>query len=161
MNVQNFLNPVEFKFNIKRLPSTKFYVQGATIPDISSGVTEQFTPFKTIYRPGDKLTFGDLVLTVAVDENLESYVETWNWLNGLTKPEKFDQYANLLSGDGLYSDATLTLVTNAKNPNIEVTFYDMFPISVGQITLNTTSTTVEAPTVDLTFKFSSYKINVV
>jgi hypothetical protein len=161
MNLQNYLNPVEFKFSIKRLPATKFFVQSAVIPGISSGVTEQYTPFKTLYHHGDKVTFDDLILTVGVDENLGSYLESFNWLIGLTKPESFDQYVSLKDGDGLYSDATLTLMTNSKNPNIEITFKDLFPTSVGQIALNTTSTTVEVPTTDIVFKYSSYDIKVI
>lgn len=161
MQTQNYLNPSEFRFTIKRLPSTKFFVQTAIVPDISSGATEQFTPFKTIYRPGDKVTFGDLVLTVVIDENLDSYIETWSWLTALTKPENFEQYANLIEGDGIYSDATLTIMTNAKNPNVEITFKDMFPTGVGQIPLNIATTTVDAPTVDLTFKYSSYDIKLI
>ena len=161
MQVQNYLNPTEFRFTIKRLPSTKFFVQTVTVPGISSGVTEQMTPFKTIYRPGDKVTFDDLTLTVVVDENLDSYLETWNWLIALTKPEGYNQYEALVAGDGVYSDATLTLLSNSKNPNIEITFKDMFPTAVGTIPLNISSTTVDAPTVDLTFKYSSYTIKVI
>jgi len=161
MQVQNYLNPVEFRFSIHRLPATKFFVQSATLPGVSTGSTEQFTPFKTIYRPGDKITFDDLTLTVAVDENLQSYLETWNWMIGLTKPENFSQYANLIEGDGVYSDATLTLLTSGKNPNIQVMFKDMFPTSLGQIQLNTTNSTIEVPTTDITFKYSSYSIEVV
>lgn len=161
MQVQNYLNPVEFRFTIQRLPATKFFVQGATVPSISSGYTEQMTPFKTIYRPGDKVTFDDLTLTVIVDENLDSYIETWNWLTSLTKPENFEQYTNLIEGDGIYSDATLTLMSSGKNPNIEITFKDMFPTSVGSIPLNISTTTVDAPTVDLTFKYSSYTVKVI
>jgi hypothetical protein len=160
MQLQNYLNPVEFRFTINRLPNTKFFVQSAIVPDMSTGVTEQMTPFKTIYRPGDKITFGEFTITVIADENLDSFIETYNWLIGLTKPESFEQYANLIAGDGLYSDATLTLLSSAKNPNVDIVFYDMFPISIGQIPLNITSSSVDAPTFDITFKYSSYKINV-
>lgn len=161
MQLQNYLNPVEFRFTIKRLPATQFFVQSASVPGINSGTTEQPTPFKNLYRPGDKLTYDDFVVTVIVDEHLESFIETFNWIEGLTKPESFDQYANLIEGDGLYSDATLTLVTNAKNPNVEITFRDMFPTGLGQITLNTNANSVDVPTVDITFRYNSYDIKVI
>lgn len=154
--LQNFLNPNEFRFTLSRLPHVEFFVQGVTLPDISSTPVEQFTPFKTVYRPADKIEFGDLTLTVLVDENMQSYLETWNWLIALTKPENFDQYANLLSGDGIYSDATLTVLSSKKNPNIQITFKDMFPISVGSITLATNQSDVTPPVVDMTFRYSSY-----
>jgi hypothetical protein len=160
MQGQNFLSPVEFKFTINRMPTVQYYIQSINIPAISSGYTEQITPFKNTYRHGDKLTYDDLYMTVAVDENMESYLETWGWLLGLTKPEEFDQYANLLDGDGLYSDATLHILNSSKNNNIEVKFADLFPISVGAITLNTALSDVPVPTVDLTFKYNKYSISV-
>lgn len=157
----NFLNPVEFHFTVNRLPNVEFYIQSVSLPDISSGFTTQVTPFKTLYSHGDKLEFGDLQMTVIVDENLSSYLDVWQWLIALTKPEGFDQYATLASSDlGLYSDATLTIMNSNKNANIEVRFKDMFPVSVGNIDLATTQTDVTPPTVAMTFKYSSYDISV-
>jgi hypothetical protein len=140
------------------MPNTQFFVQNATIPDISSGVTEQMTPFKTIYRPGDKVQFGDLTVQIAIDENLGAYLDAWNWLISLTKPEGFEQYESLEKGDGIYSDATLTLLTSGKNPNVEFTFIDMFPSAVGGIPLDITNSVPTVPTTDITFRYSSYKI---
>ena len=158
MAIQNFLNPTEFRFTMNRLPNVEFFVQSVQLPDLSSGATEQATPFKTIYRPGDKLTFGDLTLTCRVDEDMLGYIETWNWLIGITKPESFDQYKTILEGDGLYSDGTLTVMTNGKNPNIQFTFKDMFPTNIGGISLAIDQTDVEPPTMDLTFRYSSFTI---
>lgn len=160
MQGQNFLSPVEFTFTINRMPTVQYYVQSVNIPGISSGFTEQPTPFKVTYRHGDKLTYDDLYLTVAVDENMTSYLETWGWLKALTKPEEFQQYTNLLDGDGLYSDATLYILNSSKNPNIRINFADLFPVSVGAITLATASSDVPVPTVDLTFKYNKYTIDV-
>jgi hypothetical protein len=157
---QNFLSPVEFQFSIKRMPTVQYYVQSINIPSISSGFTEQVTPFRNTYRHGDKLTYDDLFLTIVVDENLTSYMETYSWLKALTKPEEFEQYTGLLGadGDGLYSDATLTVLNSSKKSNIEITFSDMFPISIGAITMNTASGDVPVITCDLTFKYNSFKI---
>ena len=158
MQGQNFLNPIEFQFEIKRLPNVEFYVQNVVIPDISSGVTTQTTPFKNIYRPGDKVDFGDLVVTCALDENMESFKEVWNWLIALTYPNGFDQYKGVEQGeDGVYSDASLIIMNSSKNPNIEIKFKDIFPISVGSVSLDTTDTDVNAPKVDFTFRYSTYE----
>jgi hypothetical protein len=54
------------------MPNVEYYVQKATIPSISSGFTNQSSPFKDIYRPGDKLTFSDFTIDVLVDEKMES-----------------------------------------------------------------------------------------
>ena len=159
MQGQNFLNPIEFQFEVKRLPNVEFYVQSVNIPDISSGVTTQQTPFKNIYRPGDKVEFGDLQITCAIDENMETYKEVWNWLIALTYPNGFEQYQALTepSGDGLYSDATLIIANSSKNANIEINFRDIFPINIGSIELDTTLSDVTPPRVEFTFKYAYYE----
>jgi hypothetical protein len=140
--LQNFLNPNEFRFTLA--------------PDISSNPVAQATPFKTIYRPADKIEFGDLSMSVLVDENMQSYIETWSWLIALTKPENFQQYQSLLDGDGIYSDATLSILNSKKNTNIQIRFKDLFPISVGSISLATNQSDVNPSVVEMTFKYSSY-----
>lgn len=159
MQGQNFLSPVEFVFTISRLPTVQYYVQSVNIPAISSGYTEQVTPFKNTYRHGDKLTYDDLYLTIAIDEDMKGYLETWAWLKALTKPEDFAQYQEIFgSTQGLYSDATLTVLNSSKNANIRIKFADLFPVSVGAITMSTTSTDVPIVTCDLTFKYNKYDI---
>lgn len=155
---QNFLNPIEFKFAIKRLPNVEFFVQSVNIPDSSIGITQRATPFKTLYVPGDKIEFGDLVVSCLVDEQMETYKEVWNWLTALTYPDGFEQYSKLLEvdGDGVFSDATLTILNSSKNPNINITFKDVFPTYVGPLQMNTADTDVTPPQVDFTFKFSGY-----
>lgn len=157
----NFLSSVEFRFTIKRLPNVEFFIQGANLPGINSGYNTQPTPFKNVYLHGDKLEYEDLVLTCIVDEQMQSYIETWNWLEALTKPKSFDQYRGIKeSEDGLYSDATLTILNSSKNAKIEITFQDLFPVSVSGIDLDTKQTDLTPPTVQLTFRYNSYSIKV-
>jgi len=155
--LQNYLNPIEFKFVLERLPSIEFFVQSVNIPGISSGSTEQVTPFKTIYLPGDKMVFDDLSMTVLIDEDLKSYYDAWFWLTSLTRAEGFGSYQQIDSGDGVISDASLFVTTNSKNPNIEIRFKDLFPISVGAVQLAINQGDVTPATFDVTFKYSSYE----
>lgn len=155
---QNFLSPVEFKFVIHRLPNVAFFVQQVNIPGLTTGVTEQPNPFKVIYRHGDKVDFDDLEVIVRVDENMETYKEIFNWIVGLTKPHNFSEYANLVEGDGLYSDATLYIMNSNKNANIQIEFKDIFPTSLGQIQMDTTSSDIVYPTTTITFKTNGMEI---
>lgn len=155
---QNFLSPIEFALKIERLPNLEFFIQSVNIPDISAGVTERSTPFKKIYTPGDKVEYGELIVSCLVDENMETYKEVWNWLISLTYPEGFEQYKQLQNSEqGIFSDATLIIMNSGKNSNIEIVFRDMFPTSVGPIQLDTSNTDVVPPQVDFSFKFSYYE----
>jgi hypothetical protein len=171
----NFLSPIEFKFTLKRLPNIEFFIQGATIPGITSGSTERPTPFKTLDEPGDRLAFDDFSVSIICDEGMVAYKEISDWLVALTFPKSFDQYASLgpetfgsraggsvpnVNGDGVKSDGTLIVLNSNKNPSVKVKFVGMFPTSVSSIQLNTTGTDLTPPTFDVTFKYQEYTISV-
>lgn len=156
---QNFLAPINYAFSIKRLPFVSYFVQEANVPGLALNPVEQPTPFKPIYLPGDKIEYNDLSLTVRVDEDMQNYIEIYNWIVGLTFPDNFDQYANLTAGDGLYSDATLLIKTNAKNPNITFTFKDLFPTSISDIQMSSTESDIEYVTANITFRHNGFDIS--
>lgn len=156
---QNFFAPHNYTFTIERLPHVSYFTQQANIPGLSIGTVESPSPFSTIYRPGDKTTFGTLEITFLVDEDLKNYTEIFNWMVGLTYPENFDQHANLIEGEGLYSDASLIAQDNSKNSTTEFKFVDIFPTTLGQIQLDHQQSDVQYATSTVTFQINSYTIN--
>ena len=159
MTQQNFLSLSGFKFNIKRLPNVSFFVQGVNIPGVTMNADETPTPFTTIYRVGDRLTWDDLTLTIRSDEDLESFDEIYKWMVAATKAGGFAGYQTLVdSDDGLYSDATLTILNSKKNSNKILTFIDIFPITLGGINMDVTSSDMSYATFDVTFKYNTYTI---
>ena len=159
MTQQNFLSLSGFKFNIKRLPNVSFFVQGVNIPGVTMNADETPTPFTTIYRVGDRLTWDDLTLTIRSDEDLESFDEIYKWMVAATKAGGFAGYQTLVdSDDGLYSDATLTILNSKKNSNKILTFIDIFPITLAGINMDVTSSDMSYATFDVTFKYNTYTI---
>lgn len=156
---QNFFAPHNYKFSIERLPHVSYFAQQASIPGLNIGTVESPSPFSTVYRPGDKATFGTLDITFLVDEELKNYSEIFDWMIGLTYPENFDQYANLTEGEGLYSDASLIVQDNSKNSTTEFKFVDVFPTTLGQIQLDHQQSDVQYATSTVTFQINSYTIN--
>ena len=70
----NFLSPLGAKFTIKKLPTVNFFVQRVAIPSLTVGEFPIGTPFSAkLQMPGDLVTFGDLVITFRVDENMDNY----------------------------------------------------------------------------------------
>lgn len=155
---QNYLTPTNFKFSIKRLPHVSFFCQSATLPGLSFSPVEIPTPFKSLYREGGPLDVGQFTITMLVDEDMQNYLEIYNWMIGLTFPNNFEEYANLKTGDGLYSDATLHIMSNAKNPNVTVHLKDIFPISLGDINMSVNQTDTSPSTVDVAFQVNSFTV---
>lgn len=159
----NFLSPLDFTFRIRRMPNVEFYIQSCSIPAISVNQTEYQTPFSKISLGGDHIDYGDFNLTFRVDEDMNSYLEIFNWIIGLSFPDNFDQYKNLkqsVPGDGLgeYSDATLTILNSNSRPNIIVTFEDLYPKSLGEILLDTKNTDIQYAEATATFGYQRFRV---
>ena len=159
MTQQNFLSQNGFRFSVKRLPNVSFFVQTVNIPGVTMNADETQTPFNTIYRVGDRLTWDDLTLTIRSDEDLEAFSEIFDWMVAATKSAGFAGYQSLVdSDDGVYSDATLTILNSKKNSNKILTFRDIFPISLGAINMDVTPSDMSYATFDVTFKYNTYTL---
>ena len=166
---RNFLSPTGFKFVLKRAPKVAFFGNSANLPAISMGTAIQSSYLKNIDQPGDKVEFGDFNFRFLVDENLENYLEIFNWIRGLGYPESLkeiydwqDDVENFPQPDqsqlNLYSDATLQILTSSNNPNFKIMFQDMFPVELSTLNFDATSEDVAYFTAEATFKYTIYNI---
>ena len=164
----NLFEGTRFKMVFTRLSTVAFFTQRVDIPSVSLGEAIFPTPFKDISIPGDKLIYDKFNLSFVVDEDLQNYIALYGWIQGLGFPENYQQYKTLRETrvdlrprkGHLYSDATLHLLTNNYNPNIQILFKNMFPISLSPITLDSTEMTNESKQLDSVFAYERYDIEV-
>jgi hypothetical protein len=166
----NFLGQNGFRFAIKRLPAVNYFCQSVSIPSVSIGAIESPTPLAFVPRPGDRITFDPLFVKFKVDENLANYIEIFNWIEGLGHPEDLLQTRDLSrrikneqvgsrpigSATTFVSDATLSILTSNKNYNKTVKFYDCFPISLSELSFESTITTIEYLEATVSFRYRRY-----
>jgi len=180
----DYAEPTKFKFTIIKLPKVEFFVTTANLPGISLGVAEQITPLKDIPLPGDRLQYDTLNVQFLVDENLENYREIHGWLTGVGFPKNYEQFQNVQGAatdrfpttenvgtskelgeikkatqdeGGLYSDATLFVLTSKNNSNLEIRFRDLYPISLSGLDFNQQATDVNYLTANVTFEYKIYE----
>jgi len=156
----NQLSVVGFEVNIARLPNVEFFCQRVNIPGVILGETAESNPFMNTPLEGDTLTFESLTISYILDEDIQNYIEIYNWLTAIGFPKSYDQFASLKrtenfpqNTDSLYSDINIMLLTNKNNPNYQVTFHDIFPTSLSSLNFDATATTLEPMVVDATFNF--------
>ena len=178
----DYASPTQFRFMINQLPKVQFFTTAANIPGLSLSSLEMQTPYKEIPIVGDRLTYESLTVSFIVDEYLENYTELHNWLIGIGFPENRQQFTDFRSnksntsvaGAGgnndigvvgkttadksMYSDATLTILSNKNNPLLEVRFSDMFPVSLSGLDYNQNVTDVEYLTASIEFRYKIYEI---
>ena len=168
---RNFLSPLGFKLIISKIPKVDFLCQAANIPAISMGTAVQPTYLKDIAVPGDKVVYDDLTVRFIIDENLENYLSLNKWIVGLGQPESLAQYQQLEdigpkqtargTTDPRYiefSDATLQLLSSNYQPNINVNFKDIFPVSVTTMEFDASERDYTYFTCEATFKYTIFTI---
>lgn len=157
---QNYLSPLEFRFVLDRLPYTTFFTQNITLPGISLSPVRVPNPFKALYHSSDTLEYDQLSIQFRVDENMRNYDELYRWALGLAFPSEFEEFANLKNGpNGLYSDATVIIMSNSRNPNIQYKFKNVFPINLSSLEMDTTQGDVDYIIANATFQIESYEIS--
>ena len=171
----DYASPTQFKFGILQLPKVEFLTVSANVPGISGTPAVVNPPFKNIPTMGDKLEYENLSISFIVDEYLENYLSIYNWITGQGFPESRQQFVDFRDttsetsdlntaregrkGDrSMYSDATLTILSNKNNPIVEVRFKDMFPISLGELSYDQAADDITTLSVDVTFKYQQYTI---
>ena len=180
----DYAEPTKFKFSIIKLPKVEYFCTAANIPSISLGQASQPTPLKDVPLPGDKLDYDNLTISFLVDENLENYREIHGWLTGLGFPKDHLQFRNLQNAGsdrfpttsnvgiskelgkvskavqddgGLYSDATLSVLTSKNTKNLEVRFRDLYPISLSGLDYNQQETDIQYLSATVSFAYKIYE----
>lgn len=164
---KSFLSPLGYSFTLQKLPKMMLNVTSVIFPGLQLQDVDLQTPFKIIYYP-DKLIYNDLVVTFMVSEDMQDYIELFNWTNSIGRPESFaNSPPNPNAGiDNSYrldylSDATLTILNSAMKPNIEVTFKDVFPYQISDIVFASQQSDIDYIEASVNFRVLSFNIKAV
>ena len=162
----NQLNIVNFEINFSRLPTVEYFCQRINIPAVILGDTFQPTPFLNTPVEGDTLVFESVNMSFILDEDMQNYIEMYDWLTALGFPREYGQFRVLQDAGSAteysskFSEMDIILHTNKSNPNYKVTFNDVFPTSISAVQFDTTASSLDPIIVDATFNFKGmFNIN--
>lgn len=163
----NPLSPNGFQFSIQKLPELTYFAQQVSLPSISLPSIPINTPFSTIQMAGDTLSFESLSIDFLVDESMANYLAISDWIIALGFPETYEQYISYMSKDSKsisktiknHSDATLQILGSNNLPIQTITFVDLVPTSLGNMSFISTSTDVNYITCNVTFDYTYFKFN--
>lgn len=162
----NFLSPLGYKFVLSRAPNIEFFVQEIALPGLTLGVANQPSPFVNIPQPGDRIQFEQMQVTFIVNEDMDNYLEIFNWMVALGAPVSYDQYtlknralqSTNQQKDVVVSDISVMILSSAMNGNIDFTMRDCFPISLSNLTMVSSLTDVQYITATATFALRDFII---
>ena len=69
-----------------------------------------------------------------------------------------DRVGSATPDRGMYSDATLTILSNKNNPILEVRYSDLFPVSLSALNYSQDATDVTYQTAEISFRYKLYEI---
>ena len=162
LNNINFLQPTSFKLTVdrKHFANIEFFCQTVLHPNLMAAAIEQ--PFKrvaTVPFAGDKLTFSELTAIIIVDENLNAYTEMYNWMNRIVQTPDLRPTERTESLPPTYADMTLSILSSHNNTVRKIKYIDCVPVSLGDMTLESTLSDNTFITFPASFRFSTFELS--
>ena len=147
----NYFIPTGFKFMIDKIPNVNFFCQSCNLPGLSAGQFLQVTPLRDMPIAGDKVQMNELRVRFVIDEELQNWLEIYNWIKTITFPDNQEQYKQ----ENVYSDGMLTLLTSNKNVQYVAKFTNLFPIDLTDIEMSSDVADAEVVASDATFAYTT------
>ena len=164
---QNYLQSNGFYVTINRLPTTSYWCSGVNLPGINANNPSQSNPFVRLPVPADTADFQQLTIEFNVDSNMQNWTEVMRWMIAFTFPKDFAQFNfgildnnTLLPGSGsnFYSDISVTVLSNKKNPIAEFVYYNCVPTSLSGLDMSVDSSDANPIRATATFDFSHFDV---
>lgn len=136
-----------FRMVFNKAPNTSYFCQNFIMPSVLVAEVTVARPQANAYFPGDRLEYEPLNVTMLVAENMENYVEIYDWLNRAVKTN---------NSDDKYDDILVYILSSKNNPSAIVTFHNAFPTSIGSIGFNVQDSDITYAQVDVTFRYDYF-----
>ena len=146
---KNFLSPVGFTLKIdSNMANTEYFCTAVNLPGISLSAVD--SPFRGVNLglTGDRLAFEDFSITFNITENMENYIEIYDWMHNII---------NAKDSEGYKYDARLMILTSHNNVVKEIAFQEIFPTSLSSIEFNTQVGDIEYVQATVTFKYTLFE----
>ena len=171
---KNYLSPIGFRLLIQKAPKVSFMCQDVSIPSINLGSVElPYRGFVTTPIEGN-IKFEDFTVEFLVDEDLENWLEIYDWIRGLgvaaAASDRFDYLESKFKiggqsdmyraakGNEKTSDTVLMVQNNNYALNFEIVLRDCFPISLTPLPFNVTGSDNNYMTARATFRYTYYDV---
>lgn len=161
LNNINLLQPTGFKLVVdrKRFTNLEFFCQSINLPSLDANPVEMpFRRITTVPFAADKLTYGALSANILLDENMNSYVELYNWMHRIVENEEYRPSERANDNIPTYADISVMILSSHNNQTRIIRFLDCIPTSLGDVALEANSGDVQGIIVPATFRFAKYTI---
>jgi hypothetical protein len=158
----NLLQPTAFKITIDRqhYANLEFFAQSVLHPAMTLNAIE--VPYQrvgSIPFAGDKLVFGEVSAIVIIDEDMNAYVEMYNWMKRLVETNQVNPLDRNDTNPTTFADVTVSVLSSHNNPTRSIKYVDCVPTLLGDVSFEATSGDIEYLTFPVSFRFSYFTIS--
>lgn len=125
----NLAYMTNFKLEIPFVPVLNYFVQTVSLPSISLVPVETPHRNNNIFFNGNVLDFSNLSIGFILDEDHTNYTTLYDWIYAFRDENKWSSLAK---------DLKLTITNSNRIPIMTYTFYYAFPISISDVSFNST-----------------------
>ncbi len=147
---KNFLSPVGFQFKVDhtKYPNLEYFAVAVTLPSMNIASAE--LPYRGVNLSftGDRMAFDDLAIRANITENMENYIETFNWIHNIIQSGKAEDFK---------ADATLLILSSHNNVTKEIKFNGIFPTSLSAVEFDSQAEAIDFAQMDITFSYTSFE----
>jgi len=147
----NVLYGNHYRFALSGLPDLTFFVQAFTHPAVTAEVIDRANPYTKIKEVADTLTYGSLSLTFLIDAQFKTYSSIYWWMKGYGFPHSYDEIKEFREtrreqigtrystpNELEKTTAVLSILQpDTERPIVEITFSDVFPTQLGELSFST------------------------
>ena len=147
---KNFLSPTGFKISIdsSKFANLEYFCTSTSLPTMT--LNPIAIPFRgqQVVVPGDKIDYGQIDVRFIINEDMDNYIEMFNWLQDCSKsPNTKD----------ISYDITLSILTSKLNKNKQIKFVSAMPISLDGFEFNVQNTDIEYLSASVTFQYTRFE----
>jgi len=148
---KNFLQPTGFRIIVERekYGNLEFFAQSIQHPGTQVSAVEVGIPrIQGLPFAGDTLNYGELTLSLILDEDLTAYKEMQKWLE------------DSVYGEGNpYHDIKVIVLTSHNNFCAEILYKNCVPVQLGSFELASSTGDVTYLNFDASFRFSEFVLS--
>ena len=153
---ESYLQPISFQFQCPRTPTLNYFAQSVSIPSIDCAAALQPTALVSSPLPGQDFTYNPLTVSFIVDENMNNWLEVYNWMISTKATDRFDRVS---APADQFSDASILIMNNKMKAIRRIEFYRIFPTNLTEIPFDSASTDPSPILATATFAYTFYEVS--
>ena len=164
----NLLQPTKFLVMFDRIPETQYFCQRVNIPGANMPEAPISSPFHNYTIAGLNIKYNLLEIEFLVDEEIKSWRNIYEWFLAISSPVSFEQRNYYKQKQNptptdfpSYSDLSLTALSGLNNSLFRLKFINAFPVSLSDISFDTTQSADNIITATATFNYEYFEFETV